>query len=249
MALPPRDQRHPYLRFEGLKYTDADIADFKERLERIYGRGVPRVHVFDFKGLNDLMAEGLSSRMLMEHMDAQGQSVFTSRAWRRLFKVLGPLVHELILEFFSTFRTREAILDLDTTGEIDSIRFGTYWAESARQIPDKGDLSAYWVGISYTGDFLGTTPSYTSIRDLMLRLCHRLIACSIDRRSHAPKKVTMTVLFYLRGMDVGLVNIPYLLARYLRMFASGRKRRVMISGGQFVARLAKHFRLFTEQKL
>nr|GEU48464.1 hypothetical protein [Tanacetum cinerariifolium] len=32
MALPPRDQRHPYLRFEGLEYTDADIADFEERL-------------------------------------------------------------------------------------------------------------------------------------------------------------------------------------------------------------------------
>nr|GEV60869.1 hypothetical protein [Tanacetum cinerariifolium] len=28
----------------------------------------------------------------------------------------GPMVHELILEFFSTFRFREAILDLDTTG-------------------------------------------------------------------------------------------------------------------------------------
>ncbi|GJR77462.1 hypothetical protein Tco_0089827 [Tanacetum coccineum] len=31
-----------------------------------------------------------------------------------------------------------------------------------------GDLSAYWVGISSAGDFLGTTPSYTSIRDRCL---------------------------------------------------------------------------------
>ncbi|GJU81489.1 hypothetical protein Tco_1283854 [Tanacetum coccineum] len=76
------------------------------------------------------MAEGLSSRMLMEHRDAQGQSVFTSRAWRGLFEIRGPLVHELILEFFSTFR------------------------------------------------------------DLMLRLCHRLIACRIAGRSQAPEKVT-----------------------------------------------------------
>ncbi|GJR12210.1 hypothetical protein Tco_0794862 [Tanacetum coccineum] len=87
MALPPRDQRHKYLRFEGLEYTDADIADFEERLEKIYGRGVHRVHVFDFRGLTDLMAERLSGKMLMGHMDAQGQSVFTSRAWRRLFEV------------------------------------------------------------------------------------------------------------------------------------------------------------------
>ncbi|GJV75278.1 hypothetical protein Tco_1506862 [Tanacetum coccineum] len=61
---------------------------------------------------------GLSGRMLMEHRDAQGQSMFTSRAWRRLFKVQGPLVHERILEFFSTFRFGEAVLDLDTTGAL-----------------------------------------------------------------------------------------------------------------------------------
>nr|GEU85148.1 putative reverse transcriptase domain-containing protein [Tanacetum cinerariifolium] len=95
MALQPRDQRHPYLRFEGLQYTKVDITDFETRLARIY----------------------------------------------------------------------------------------------RRQIPDKGDLRDYWIGSSSAGDFLGTTPSYTSIRDLILRLCHKLIACSIAGRSQAPKKV------------------------------------------------------------
>ncbi|GJU10346.1 hypothetical protein Tco_1132742 [Tanacetum coccineum] len=84
-------------------------------------------------------------------------------------------------------------------------------------------------------------PSYTSIRDPMLRLYHRLIACNIVGRSQEPEKVTVTDLFYLRGRDVGSFNIPYLLARYLRMFASRRKREVMISGRQFVACLAEHF--------
>ncbi|GKD00058.1 hypothetical protein Tco_1170332, partial [Tanacetum coccineum] len=91
MALPPRDQRHQYLR-----------------------REVHRVQVFDFGGLSDLIAEGLSTRMLMEHRDAQRHSVFTSQAWRRLFDIRGLLVHELILEFFSTFRFGEVMLDLDT---------------------------------------------------------------------------------------------------------------------------------------
>ncbi|GKE58168.1 hypothetical protein Tco_1497353, partial [Tanacetum coccineum] len=92
-------------------------------------------------------------------------------------------------------------------------------------------------------------PPYTSIRDSMLRLCHRLIACSIAGRSQAPEKVTVTDLFYLMGMDVGSVNILYLLARYLRLFDSGRKRGVMISGGQFVACLAEYFELLTEERL
>nr|GEZ25535.1 hypothetical protein [Tanacetum cinerariifolium] len=44
----------------------------------------------------------------------------------------------------------------------------------------------------------------STIRDLMLRLCHRLIACNIVGRSQAPEKVTVTDLFYLTGMDVDL---------------------------------------------
>nr|GEU71687.1 hypothetical protein [Tanacetum cinerariifolium] len=45
------------------------------------------------------------------------------------------------------------------------------------------------LGISSARDFLGTTPSYTLIKDLMLRLCHWLIACNIVGRSQAPKKI------------------------------------------------------------
>ncbi|GJU05739.1 hypothetical protein Tco_1122169 [Tanacetum coccineum] len=165
MALPPRDQRHQYLRYEGLQYTDANIVDFETRLARIYRRVVHRVHVFDFGGLPDLMAKGLSVRMLIKHKDAQGVSLFTSQAWRRLFDIRGLLTD-----------------------------------------PRQGDLRDYWIGISSARDFLGTAPSYTAIRDLILRLCHRLITCSISRRSQAPEKVTVTDLFYLRGMDVSSVN-------------------------------------------
>ncbi|GKB76655.1 hypothetical protein Tco_0943550 [Tanacetum coccineum] len=105
------------------------------------------------------------------------------------------------------------------------------------------------MGISSARDFLGTAPSYTLIRDPILRLCHRLIACSIVVRSQAPEKVTVTDLFYLRGIDVGSVNIPYLLARYLMLFSTGRKSRAHISGGQFVARLVDQFGLLTADNL
>ncbi|GJT35563.1 hypothetical protein Tco_0925982 [Tanacetum coccineum] len=74
--LPLREQRHLFLRYQGLEYTDADIADFEERLER----------------------------MVMEHRDDAGVVVFTSRAWGRLFDTRGPLVWELILEFLRTLR-------------------------------------------------------------------------------------------------------------------------------------------------
>nr|GEY03484.1 hypothetical protein [Tanacetum cinerariifolium] len=127
----------------------------------------------------DLMAGGLGARMLIDHRDDQGVRMFTSRAWRRLFDIRGPLVHELNLEFFG----------LHTDEEMQTTGFGAYWAESARQILDKGDLRDYWIEISSAGDFLGTVPSYTTIQDLILRLCHRLITCSITRRSQAPEKI------------------------------------------------------------
>nr|GEU61772.1 hypothetical protein [Tanacetum cinerariifolium] len=199
MALPLKDQRYQYLRFEGLQYTDADIVYFEMRLGKIYMR--------------------------------EGQSVFTSRAWRQVFKIRVPLVHELILEFFSTFIFREAVVDLDTAG---ALQFQLGGAESGRHISDKGDLSSYWREISAKGDFLGTPSSYTLIKDSMLRLCHGLIACSIAGRSQAPEKVTVTNLFYLSGMDVSSVNVPYLLARYLRLFSSRRKQGAMIFGGQII---------------
>ncbi|GJY17798.1 hypothetical protein Tco_0389289 [Tanacetum coccineum] len=105
------------------------------------------------------------------------------------------------------------------------------------------------MGISSARDFLGAAPSYTAIRDQILRLCHRLIACSIAWRSQTPEKVTVTDLFCLRGMDVDSANVPYLLGRYLRLFAAGRKSGAHISGGQFVTRLAEHFGLLTAEIL
>ncbi|GKF97831.1 hypothetical protein Tco_0293652, partial [Tanacetum coccineum] len=72
MALPPHELRHRFLRYEGLKYTDTDIEEFEARLARIYRMEVHRVQVFNFGGLPDLMVEGLSVRMLMEHRDDQG---------------------------------------------------------------------------------------------------------------------------------------------------------------------------------
>ncbi|GKB16086.1 hypothetical protein Tco_0850009 [Tanacetum coccineum] len=132
---------------------------------------------------------------------------------------------------------------------MESLDFAWYWSESERMIPGKGDLHDYWRDISTDGDFLGPPPSYTLIRDLVLRLCHRMIAHSIAGRSQAPKKVTVTDLFYLRGLDIGSVNIAYLLARYLRRFAARRKSGAHISGGQFVARLAEHFGLLTAEIL
>ncbi|GKF85682.1 hypothetical protein Tco_0253509, partial [Tanacetum coccineum] len=111
-------------------------------------------------------------------------------------------------------------LGLHTTEEMETVRFGAYWAKSVRQIPDKGDLRDYWIGIS-------------------------LLEISLAQ----PRLTLRLGIRFLGWMDVGSVNIPYLLARYLRLFVAGRKGEALISEGQFVARLAKHFRLLMEERL
>ncbi|GJZ15848.1 retrovirus-related pol polyprotein from transposon TNT 1-94 [Tanacetum coccineum] len=95
MALPPKDQRHQYLRFKGLEYTDADITDFEDR----------------FVGCR--------------YRDAQGQSVFTNRAWRRLFEFqLGGAKRRM------SWRQFILALGLHTVEVMETAGFGLYWAES-----------------------------------------------------------------------------------------------------------------------
>ncbi|GJW43786.1 hypothetical protein Tco_0072585 [Tanacetum coccineum] len=186
MALPPREQRHRFLRYEGLEYTDSDIADFE-------------------------------SMMAIEHRDEAGVVVFTSQGWRRLFDTRGPLLGGARRRL--SWREFILALGLHIGEEMESPGFARYWSESERIIPGKGDLHDYWRDISTDGDFLGPPPSYTLIRDLVLRLCHRMMAHSIATRSQAPEKVIATDLFYLRRLDVG----------------------------SFMGRLAQHFGLLTTE--
>ncbi|GJX77010.1 hypothetical protein Tco_0323821 [Tanacetum coccineum] len=82
-------------------------------------------------------------------------------------------------------------LGLHTTEEMEDDGFQEHWFGSARAIPDKGDLIDYWAEISFDIDFLGLSPSYIYIKDLVRRLCHRLISCSIFGRGQAPEKPLM----------------------------------------------------------
>ncbi|GJY30458.1 hypothetical protein Tco_0413953 [Tanacetum coccineum] len=228
--LPPHDQRHLWLRYQ-----------------------VNRVHILYFEGLTPDMRQDLAERIRMVYTIDDEQEVFVSHAWRRLFRIRAPLVQEFILEFFSTCRIGDEMgLDvarLHIAEEMVKDEFGAYWLGSERVIPNKGDLSDYWVEISSGRDFLRDAPSYTYIRDPVQRLCHRLISYSIFGRGQAPEKVTATDLLYLRSMDRGAANVPYLLAQYLFRHAEGRKSGSRLSGGYFIRCLAHHYSLVSNDGL
>ncbi|GKB91380.1 hypothetical protein Tco_0963652 [Tanacetum coccineum] len=143
--LPPKDQRHPWLRYQVEGYTEDIVHNYEQRLETIFGRSVNR-------------------------------DLFTSHMWRRVFEIQGPLVQEFLIYFILA-------LGLHTAVEMAEDGFEAYWLGSERVIPDKG----------------------------------------------APEKVTGIDLFYLRSMDRGTANVPYLLAQYLFRYAEGRKIRARLN--------------------
>ncbi|GJX90640.1 hypothetical protein Tco_0343966 [Tanacetum coccineum] len=246
--LPAADQRHPWLIYQVEGYTEDIVHNYEKRLETIWGRSVNQVRVLDFDDLTPDMRQDLPLRLRMVYTGGDGQLVFVSHAWRRLFGIRAPLVREFILEFLSTYRMSDTEIDLDvgdtlcfqlggvrrrkrwrqfilalglhTEQEMAEAGFGAYWVGSDRVIPDKGDLRDYWMEISFDRDFLGPIPSYVLIRDPIRRL-----------------------------MDQRTANVPHLLAQYLFRHAEGRKSGVRLLGGHFIGRLAAHFRLYSDEGL
>ncbi|GKD27731.1 hypothetical protein Tco_1233945 [Tanacetum coccineum] len=179
---------------------------------------------------------------------SEGQQVYVSHAWRRWFGIRGPLVREFISEFLSTCRMSDTVIDLDTADslcfQLGEVRRRITWRQFILALGLHTELE-----MAEAGDFLGPAPSYVLIRDIVRRLCHRMIAYSISGRGQTPEKLTGIDLFYLRSMDRGTINVPHLLAQYLFRHAEGRKSRSTLSGGNFIGRLAMHFGLVSDDRL
>ncbi|GJZ83476.1 hypothetical protein Tco_0648649 [Tanacetum coccineum] len=114
MALPPRDQRHQYL----------------------------RVQVFDFRGLPDLMAEGLSARMLMEHRDAQGEGEWALAS-----------VNSLIMDRYLDWGDIEEGTGIATSGNVQGTDEAagddiSMWRELVCEMSRRGsDSGGIWGGV------------------------------------------------------------------------------------------------------
>ncbi|GJS00916.1 hypothetical protein Tco_0317424 [Tanacetum coccineum] len=174
--LPHYNLRHPWLKYQVEGYTEDIVHDFERRIKTIWDRSVNRVHILDFEGLTPEMRQDLAMRLRMVYTSEDGQQVFMSHAWRRLFGIRAPLV----LRRSMTWRQCILVLGLHTEQKMAHAGFGAYWTQSERIIPDKGDLRDYWIEISSDRDFLGAAPTYVHIRDHVRRLCHTMIAYTIS---------------------------------------------------------------------
>nr|GFA24007.1 hypothetical protein [Tanacetum cinerariifolium] len=135
--LRPRDQRHMWICYQVVGYTKEIIHDFEQRLETIFGRQVNRVHILDFEGFTPDMRQDLAEKMRIEYTRDDGQEVFVSHTWRRLFGIRAPLVQEFIHEFIRTCRIRDEmgldVAGLHTAEEMAEDEFGAYWHIEGRK--------------------------------------------------------------------------------------------------------------------
>ncbi|GJX67439.1 hypothetical protein Tco_0303166 [Tanacetum coccineum] len=86
------------------------------------------------------MRQDLAVRLRMVY-SGEGQQVFVSHAWRRLFGIRAPLLGGVRRRM--TWRQFILALGLHTEQEMAEAGFGAYWDGSDRFIPDKGDLRDY----------------------------------------------------------------------------------------------------------
>ncbi|GKA06674.1 hypothetical protein Tco_0685898, partial [Tanacetum coccineum] len=87
-----QSSKTPVARYQVEGYTEDIVYDFKQRLDTIFSRHVNRVHVLDFVGLIAEMRGTLADRLRMVYTRDEGQDLFTTYAWRRLFEIRGPLL-------------------------------------------------------------------------------------------------------------------------------------------------------------
>ncbi|GJT52134.1 hypothetical protein Tco_0978291 [Tanacetum coccineum] len=86
--LPPRDQRHPWLRYQVEGYTEDIVHSYEQRLETIFGRSVNRVHALYFAGLTEGMRQTLAGRLRMVYTGDEGQELFTNPVRRLCHRMI-----------------------------------------------------------------------------------------------------------------------------------------------------------------
>ncbi|GJS87657.1 hypothetical protein Tco_0770293 [Tanacetum coccineum] len=67
-------------------YDEGIVHSYEQRLKTIWGTLVNWVHGLDFAGLTDGIKQTLGDRLSMVYAGDDGQALFTSHAWKRLFE-------------------------------------------------------------------------------------------------------------------------------------------------------------------
>ncbi|GJS82932.1 hypothetical protein Tco_0749473 [Tanacetum coccineum] len=146
---------------------------------------------------------------------------FTSQAWNRLFRIQEPVIRVYVLEFLSSFKFRDHVIELDI---VDTIVF------QLEEVKRSMNMRQFTLALGlYTKQEMNNN-LFEFFRD----------AC----RHNAKEKVTLEYLFFLHSMDGGaLVDVPWNIIKFLFDKAKRAKKKSMIVGAHLIGRFARYNRL------
>ncbi|GJZ73439.1 hypothetical protein Tco_0637585 [Tanacetum coccineum] len=135
MALPPRDQRHQYLRFKGLQYTNADIVDSEMMLGKIYRIKERECKLYDeFDKFAYKKGETLCEFYLRFSLLLNDMNIYNMKLEQ--FQVNTKFLNTLPLEWSKFVTDVKLVRDLHTTN-IDQLH--AYLGQHEFHANEKGD--------------------------------------------------------------------------------------------------------------
>ncbi|GJT61578.1 hypothetical protein Tco_1005111 [Tanacetum coccineum] len=207
------------------------------------------------------------------------EEIFTSVAWIRAFNINEPIYAELFHEFYSTYEFDEVCADdelqskkiikfrlggrahnltllefarrlgLYQAVELEEEGFNVYF-EGGLYNDDNFNAQDYWLSISRE-DNLGLSRSHTStIRNLILRVIHKMITYGLCQRMTRYDKIQKNDLWLLSMFDARhqnrYANVAWVIAKWMKRKGVGTQKESQICCGQFISKLARKCRVLTE---
>nr|GEW27304.1 transcription factor MYB44-like [Tanacetum cinerariifolium] len=157
---------------------------------------------------------------------------FTSQAWKRLFRIQEPVIREYVLEFLSSFKFRDHVVELDifdimvfqlggvkrsmtmrqfilalglyTAEEMNNILFELFHDACIRNRPNDYNPATYCIGITTHNHYdIRRSPSYTSIKNPIRRLVHRSMMAGAHLIGRTARYYGLMIRAYLRVVTLG----------------------------------------------
>ncbi|GJS44988.1 hypothetical protein Tco_0595109 [Tanacetum coccineum] len=212
---------HKFLIWEGCS------REAKSRYNTKFAQLLPR-HIYlpcvvNWDVLNQMGCDGEIDDMLrirLREAESDGE-IFTLVAWIRAFNINEPIYAEICHEFYSTYEFDE-VLGLYQVVELEEEGFNVYF-EGGLPNDDNFNAQDYWLSISRE-DNRGLSRSHTStIRNLILRVIHKMTTYGLCQRMTGYDKIQKNDLWLLSMFDARHQN-----------------------GGQFISKLARKCRVLTE---
>ncbi|GKC26675.1 hypothetical protein Tco_1033969 [Tanacetum coccineum] len=243
---------HEFLLWEG--FSREAKSRYNTKLAQLLPRHIYSPCVVNWDVLNQMGYDGEIDDMLRIRLREAGsdEEIFTSfdevcaddeLQSKKIIKFrLGERAHNLtLLEFARRLGLYQAV-------ELEEEGFNVYFEGGLRN-DDNFNAQDYWLSISRE-DNLGLSRSHTStIRDLILRVIHKMITYGLCQRTTGYEKIQKNYLYLLSMFDARhqnrYANVSWVITKWMKRKRARTQKESQICCGQFISKLARKCRVLT----